>query len=150
MNEAVGDDALDEIMAKDANGDGVPDWCNPVTEMGAWLNFRKMRLWCAENGWTDFGPYGGVPSEEEDEGVGEGDAVIGARDDLMSFLWINLSNQKYLLTDWGCFNGNIICKMICENEIIRKNQLLKRPSGWAPKARATITTTRWTRRETIT
>lgn len=79
MNEAVGDDALDEIMAKDANGDGVPDWCNPVTEMGAWLNFRKMRLWCAENGWTDFGPYGGVPSEEEDEGVGEGDAVIGAR-----------------------------------------------------------------------
>ena len=33
------------------------------------LNFRKMRLWCADNGWTDFGPYGGVPSEE---GEGEG------------------------------------------------------------------------------
>ena len=35
------------------------------------LNFRKMRLWCADNGWTDFGPYGGVPSEEG-EGEGEG------------------------------------------------------------------------------
>ena len=27
-----------------------------------------MRLWCADNGWTDFGPYGGVPSEEESPG----------------------------------------------------------------------------------
>ena len=42
MNEDVGDDALDEMMARDEDGDGVPDWCNPVTEMGAWLNFRKV------------------------------------------------------------------------------------------------------------
>ena len=41
MNADVGDDTLDEMMARDENGDGVPDWCNPVTEMGAWLNFRK-------------------------------------------------------------------------------------------------------------
>ena len=44
MNEDVGDDALDEMMARDEDGDGVPDWCNPVTEMGAWLNFRKVSL----------------------------------------------------------------------------------------------------------
>ena len=36
MNEAVGDEALDEMMERDADGDGVPDWCNPSTEMGAW------------------------------------------------------------------------------------------------------------------
>ena len=42
MNEDVDDEALDEMMARDENGDGVPDWCNPVTEMGAWLNFRKV------------------------------------------------------------------------------------------------------------
>ena len=92
MNEAVGDDALDEMMARDENGDGVPDWCNPVTEMGAWLNFRKMRLWCAENGWTDFGPYGGVPSEDGEGGEGGegGDGGdyddLGARDES---LWIS-------------------------------------------------------------
>ena len=44
MNEDVSDDALDEMMARDEDGDGVPDWCNPVTEMGAWLNFRKVNL----------------------------------------------------------------------------------------------------------
>ena len=96
MNEVVSDGALDEMMAKDANGDGVPDWCNPVTEMGAWLNFRKMRLWCAENGWTDFGPYGGVPSEEDEgAGEGEGDAVVAARDESHSFPWISLSSGKF-------------------------------------------------------
>ena len=40
----------------------------------------KMRLWCAANGWTDFGPYGGVPSEEE----GDGGDDLGARDELRS------------------------------------------------------------------
>ena len=54
----------------------VPNWCNPATGMGAWLNFPKMRLWCASNGWTDFGPYGGVPSNK---GTDSGDPQIQAQ-----------------------------------------------------------------------
>ena len=49
---------------EDGEGD-VPDWCNPTKEMGAWLNFMKIRVICGERGATDFGPYGGIPSEEE-------------------------------------------------------------------------------------
>ena len=78
------DEMLEEAMedpdkreAVDSNGDGVPDWCNPVKPMGAWLNFKNMRLWCADKGWTNFGPYGGVPSRDngapaEDGAVGDG------------------------------------------------------------------------------
>ena len=49
-----------------AEGDAasdVPAWCDPKKEMGAWLNFVKMRKWCADHGYTNFGPYGGVPAE---------------------------------------------------------------------------------------
>ena len=49
----------------------MPNGCDPTTAIGAFLNFPKLRLWCASNGVTDFGPYGGVPSEE---GVGDGGA----------------------------------------------------------------------------
>merc|ERR1712227_417492 len=38
----------------------VPNGCDPTTGIGAFLNFPKMRVWCATNGVTDFGPYGGV------------------------------------------------------------------------------------------
>ena len=47
----------------------MPNGCDPTTDIGAFLNFPKMRVWCASNGVTDFGPYGGVPSED---GVGAG------------------------------------------------------------------------------
>ena len=40
-----------------------------------------MRLWCADNGWTDFGPYGGVPSEEEGGGGDDGEGDLGDRDE---------------------------------------------------------------------
>ena len=40
----------------------MPNGCDPATAIGAFLNFPKMRVWCASNGVTDFGPYGGVPS----------------------------------------------------------------------------------------
>ena len=54
--------------AADAAGEAeseVPAWCDPSKEMGAWLNFVKMRKWCADNGYTNFGPYGGVPVEAD-------------------------------------------------------------------------------------
>ena len=48
-------------------GGDLPAWCDPTVEMGAWMNFDKIRQWCADNGFTEFGPYGGVPAEGEGE-----------------------------------------------------------------------------------
>ncbi len=79
-------EALDEMAddndkreVADADGDGVPDWCNPVKPMGAWLNFKNMRVWCADRGFTDFGPYGGAPSAGN--GLAEGDAAGAGGDE---------------------------------------------------------------------
>merc|ERR1711992_491325 len=58
-----------------AEGEDIPDWCNPATEMGAWLNYATIRTICSERGATDFGPYGGIPAEEEGEEGGEEDAA---------------------------------------------------------------------------
>lgn len=61
-------EGADDAAAGGEGGEGgegdVPDWCNPTTEMGAWLNFNKIRVICGERGFEDFGPYGGIPSEE--------------------------------------------------------------------------------------
>merc|ERR1712241_1258788 len=57
----------DDAAAGGEDGEGgeeVPDWCNPTTEMGAWLNYKQIRVICGERGATDFGPYGGIPAEE--------------------------------------------------------------------------------------
>jgi hypothetical protein len=61
-----GDDAAAAAAPEGEAGSEVPAWCDPTKEMGAWLNFVKMRKWCADNGYTNFGPYGGVPAEGED------------------------------------------------------------------------------------
>ena len=54
-------------------GDEVPEWCDPTTNMGAWLNYKQIRAICGERGFEDFGPYGGIPTEEEggEEGAEE-------------------------------------------------------------------------------
>merc|ERR1712218_67254 len=39
----------------------VPHWCDPSHSMGPWMNFSKLRRWCSDNGYSKFGPYGGVP-----------------------------------------------------------------------------------------
>merc|ERR1711956_14383 len=51
----------------------VPTWCDPTNEMGAWLNYASIRAICGERGFTDFGPYGGLPAEEAAE---EGDEAV--------------------------------------------------------------------------
>lgn len=88
MDEAVEDPEMQNEV--DANGDGVPDWCNPIKPMGAWLNFRKMKLWCADRGFTKFGPYGGVPTDApETTADGEdaaGDDVMEGEEDAMDDL----------------------------------------------------------------
>ncbi|XP_059090312.1 uncharacterized protein LOC131886093 [Tigriopus californicus] len=88
MDEAVEDPEMQNEV--DANGDGIPDWCNPIKPMGAWLNFRKMKLWCADRGFTKFGPYGGVPTEApETTADGEdadGSDLMEGEEDAMDYL----------------------------------------------------------------
>ena len=70
--------ADDEAAAKEgeegAEGEEVPAWCDPTNPMGAWLNYKQIRAICGERGFEDFGPYGGIPVEEEaaEEGADEG------------------------------------------------------------------------------
>ena len=41
-----------------------------VPEMDPWFNYISILAICGERGFTDFGPYGGLPAEEAAE---EGD-----------------------------------------------------------------------------
>merc|ERR1712158_139559 len=64
-----------EEAGDDAEGaeEEVPAWCDPADPMGAWLNFQQIRVICGDRGFSDFGPYGGIPAVEEglDEEVAE-------------------------------------------------------------------------------
>jgi len=70
-------DSTDNIPGNDGTSESgdLPDWCNYVTNMGAWLNFGNVRTICGERGFSEFGPYGGVPAEEEGSGGGEEEVV---------------------------------------------------------------------------
>jgi len=73
LDEAASDPNKREVV--DADGDGVPDWCNPKKPMGAWLNFRNMKKWCVEKGYgPSFGPYGSWKAKE-DEGEANGEEL---------------------------------------------------------------------------
>ena len=72
VDDAAGDEALDEAMEELYNG------CDWKTNIGGFLNFCKWRKWCADNqGITDFGPYGGVPASCPPEEEGSGDEAAG-------------------------------------------------------------------------
>merc|ERR1712241_445464 len=64
-----------EAAAKEGEegAEEVPAWCDPTNPMGAWLNYKQIRAICGERGFEDFGPYGGIPVEEEaaEEGAEE-------------------------------------------------------------------------------
>merc|ERR1739838_912229 len=64
-----------EEAGDDAEGaeEEVPAWCDPADPMGAWLNFQQIKVICGDRGFSDFGPYGGIPAVEEglDEEVAE-------------------------------------------------------------------------------
>ena len=81
MNAVDYDEAAD-----DAEGSGAEELyngCDWKTNIGGFLNFCKWRKWCADNqGITDFGPYGGVPTAcpPEEEGA---DEAIEAADEAM-------------------------------------------------------------------
>ena len=74
--EALND--LDEAAADDYGGSGsgeeLPNGCDPNTNIGGFLVFKGVKIWCGEQGITDFGPYGGLPVED---GSGEASDVEG-------------------------------------------------------------------------
>merc|ERR1711963_118173 len=71
--EALND--LDEAAADDGSGSGeeLPNGCDPNTNIGGFLVFKGVKIWCGEQGITDFGPYGGLPVD----GSGEASDVEG-------------------------------------------------------------------------
>ena len=58
---AVDGDAEEEIY----NG------CDPATNIGGFLIQKLWRKKCVELEYTNFGGYGGIPQEEEEEGIEE-------------------------------------------------------------------------------
>ena len=56
------DGSGDDTAAEATASVDVPHWCNPSHSMGSWMNFSKLRRWCSDNGYSKFGPYGGVPA----------------------------------------------------------------------------------------
>ena len=81
MNAVDYDEAADD--AEGSGGEELYNGCDWKTNIGGFLNFCKWRKWCADNqGITDFGPYGGVPTAcpPEEEGA---DEAIEAADEAM-------------------------------------------------------------------
>ena len=80
---AVAADDMNAVDAEydDAEGSGgeeLYNGCDWKTNIGGFLNFCKWRKWCADNqGITDFGPYGGVPTAcpPEEEGADDPEAA---------------------------------------------------------------------------
>ena len=72
--DAIND--LDEAAADDGgsgSGEELPNGCDPNTNIGGFLVFKGVKIWCGEQGITDFGPYGGLPVD----GSGEASDVEG-------------------------------------------------------------------------
>ena len=61
--------------AAEGSGDDLPTWCNPTDPMGAWLLFKGVKKNCVGKGFTDFGPYGGPPADEEETAETSANAV---------------------------------------------------------------------------
>ena len=92
QEEADVDVPADDMNAVDAElddaegsgGEELYNGCDWKTNIGGFLNFCKWRKWCADNqGITDFGPYGGVPTScpPEEEGAEAADEPVAAADD---------------------------------------------------------------------
>merc|ERR1719507_2976814 len=92
QEEADADVPADDMNAVDAEydeaegsgGEELYNGCDWKTNIGGFLNFCKWRKWCADNqGITDFGPYGGVPTAcpPEEEGAEAADEPVAAADD---------------------------------------------------------------------
>ena len=67
----------DQVQEEVAESIAIPHWCNPSHNLGSWMNFSKMRTWCADNGYSKFGPYGSAPSNNTLDEVESGNEVDG-------------------------------------------------------------------------
>merc|ERR1719189_3154956 len=83
--------AVDAEMddAEGSGGEELYNGCDWKTNIGGFLNFCKWRKWCADNqGITDFGPYGGVPTacppgeEGADEPLAAADDAVEVEEEL--------------------------------------------------------------------
>ena len=63
--EEIDEADLDEVAMDEAAA--LPNGCDPESPIGAFLLFRGVKVWCGGQGVTDFGPYGALPVEEEEE-----------------------------------------------------------------------------------
>ncbi len=59
----------------EGSGDDIPKWCDPKDPMGAWLLFKGVKVNCVGKGFTDFGPYGSAPADEEETAEKSANAV---------------------------------------------------------------------------
>ena len=76
--EAAEDDTndlgeLDAAGADEGSGEELPNGCDPTTNIGGFLVFNGVKVWCGEQGVTDFGPYGGLPAEGSGEDAAASD-----------------------------------------------------------------------------
>merc|ERR1712127_601316 len=55
---------LDDAASEGGSGEELPNGCDPATNIGGFLVFNGVKVWCGEQGITDFGPYGGLPAED--------------------------------------------------------------------------------------
>merc|ERR1712177_159832 len=60
---------LEAAAADEGSGEALPNGCDPNTNIGGFLVFKGVKIWCGTKGVTDFGPYGGLPVEGPEEGV---------------------------------------------------------------------------------
>jgi len=54
-----GSDSKMDPVAGDQEGGIIPGWCDPATELGGWLNYHPIRIWCSSRGFINHGLYGG-------------------------------------------------------------------------------------------
>merc|ERR1711872_1160079 len=63
-----GDVAADDANAVDGEAEEeIYNGCDPATNIGGFLIQRLWRKKCVELEYTNFGGYGGIPAEEEEE-----------------------------------------------------------------------------------
>ena len=64
ISDKIAHEIIQQIGNVEEEAAEVPTWCDPTNEMGAWPNYASIRAICGERGFTDFGPYGGLPAIE--------------------------------------------------------------------------------------
>merc|ERR1712210_259197 len=65
------------------SGEELPNGCDPNTNIGGFLVFKGVKIWCGEQGITDFGPYGGLPVDGSGEASDVGEEVEAPEEEVV-------------------------------------------------------------------